>query len=902
MKSSSPHPLPWRTHLASTWDAWADAVTKGLQGSGAAARDAIILLPWAALVDPARRALARHPGWMPRVETVRTLSAALTPPHPQTFGTLTGDGVLDRLGGAALLRDQAWAKSWSDQDPRAFAQGVAAMVDAAQALADAAAARRPERRAAWWQQAREALAAGSGVGEREAALARVALEWAASAAPPASDALFALRPSAWLVLAVGGSDAVAAAVVEHAAEHGVPCLTISADAPADPFDLIRDAADDPAAGLRLPTVWVADDGEAEAMAAASAVLSALRDRADDDRAPVALIAQDRQAVRRVRALLARRGLRIADETGWALSTSRAGARLMALLRASSKAASPDERLDALKADLGDDDQAALNDLESLWRSDGATPSDPVRRARAQALRERERTRWSAFAGSPNARLTAWLGALDRLLATGDRASDWHDDPAGRAVRQALRLDEPEVFEPCGVRFSLAGFTAWVAEVLESSVFSDAGAEPDAQVVVTPMARAPLRPFSAIVMPGTDASRLGPPSAAADLLGDAVSTRLGMPSRADRARRQAQGFVQLLRAPRLVLLRRRADGNEAQEASPLIGRLEQSLPAGRREDLRELAASMSTRTVAPNPVDRPLPNAASALPARLSATQVEALRDCPYRFFAQAVLRLRPVDELDAEVDKRLFGSWLHATLERFHDQRAADPAPPAATEATAGFTAAADAALDALCDGMDAAQAMRRRQGLLPYRAGLPALAGRYLAWLAGHEREGWRFADGERPMSTAPSALDGMRLAGRIDRIDSRRAGAGGDTPPGRDWLLIDYKTGSADDLKRRLRDPLEDTQLAFYAAISAGEIGEADRLSAQYLALDDRDAIKVVAHPDVRDSAARLVEGLADEVARLRAGAPMPALGEGRICEHCDARGLCRRDRWAPDGSAAP
>jgi ATP-dependent helicase/nuclease subunit B len=900
MNRIDPQHLPWLTSLASTWDAWADAVTGGLHGLGAASRDAIVLLPWAALVDPARRALARHPGWMPRVETVRTLSAALTPPHPPTFGTLTGDVVVDRLAGARLLRGQAWARSWFDQDPRSFAQGVAALVDAAHALADAAAARRPGHRAAWWQQAREALAAGSGTGEREAALARVALEWAASAAPPASDALFALRPSAWLVLAVGGNDAVAAAVVENAAEHGVACLTIGADAPADPFDLIRDAADDPTADLRLPTVRVADDGEAEAMAAASAVLSALHDRAAGDRSPVALIAQDRQAVRRVRALLARRGLRIADETGWALSTSRAGARLMALLRASSSSASPDERLDALKADLGDDDLAALNDLEALWRSNGATPSDPLHRARAQALWQREGLRWSAFADRSDGRLTAWLGALDRLLATGDRASDWHDDPAGRAVRLALRLDEPDVFEPCDARFSLAGFTAWVAETLELSVFSGAGADTDAQVVVTPMARALLRPFCAVVMPGTDAARLGPPSAAADLLGDAVLTRLGMPDRADRARRQAQCFVQLLRAPRLVLLRRRADGNEAQETSPLIGRLELALPIDRREDLREQPAALPTRIVTPNPVDLPAPTAPSALPKRLSATQVEALRDCPYRFFAQAVLRLRPVDELDAEVDKRLFGSWLHATLERFHDQRAADPAPPAAMAATAAFAAAADAALDALCGGMDAAQATRRRSGLLPYRAGLPALATRYLDWLAGHEREGWRYAGGERPLSTAPSALDGMRLAGRIDRIDRRPAGSGGDATPGQEWLLIDYKTGSADELKRRMRDPLEDTQLAFYAAISDAEISEADRLSAQYLALDDRDAIKVVAHPDVRDTAARLVEGLADEVARLRAGASMPALGEGRICERCDARGLCRRDRWTSPAAA--
>ena len=33
--------------------------------------------------------------------------------------------------------------------------------------------------------------------------------------------------------------------------------------------------------------------------------------------------------------------------------------------------------------------------------------------------------------------------------------------------------------------------------------------------------------------------------------------------------------------------------------------------------------------------------------------VEALRDCPYRFFVRSVLKLSQADELDAEADKRL---------------------------------------------------------------------------------------------------------------------------------------------------------------------------------------------------------------------------------------------------------
>jgi ATP-dependent helicase/nuclease subunit B len=55
-------------------------------------------------------------------------------------------------------------------------------------------------------------------------------------------------------------------------------------------------------------------------------------------------------------------------------------------------------------------------------------------------------------------------------------------------------------------------------------------------------------------------------------------------------------------------------------------------------------------------------------------------------------------------------------------------------------------------------------------------------------------------------------------------------------------------------------------------------------------------VPHADVADTARELLQHLAEDLQRLRGGAALPALGEGRVCELCEARGLCRRDHW-PD-----
>ena len=40
---------------------------------------------------------------------------------------------------------------------------------------------------------------------------------------------------------------------------------------------------------------------------------------------------------------------------------------------------------------------------------------------------------------------------------------------------------------------------------------------------------------------------------------------------------------------------------------------------------------------------------------------------------------------------------------------------------------------------------------------------------------------------------------------------------------------------------------------------------------------------------------EAIPSELRRIAQGAPLPALGEGRVCEFCAARGLCRRDAWS-------
>ena len=141
--------------------------------------------------------------------------------------------------------------------------------------------------------------------------------------------------------------------------------------------------------------------------------------------------------------------------------------------------------------------------------------------------------------------------------------------------------------------------------------------------------------------------------------------------------------------------------------------------------------------------------------------------------------------------------------------------------------------------------------------------------------------------MQMPPGEPHGLQLHGRIDRIDTLADDGS--------VRLIDYKTNTREQLRGKVRQPLEDTQLAVYAALQMAHDGGARAVRAGYLALDDAQAVGEVEHPGVQDSAQRLVEELAQERMRIAAGAPLLALGESPVCDTCEARGLCRRDHWS-------
>lgn len=864
---------------ADPWPQIAERVRRFAEERRLEPRHLLVLLPFAQHLPLAREAWVRTcpAGWMPRFETTQTLRERLPAASSAADGP-SGDIATDRLAAARMLGQKQGLKEMRERDPAMFRHWVHGVVEMAHEFMQVAHAVAPARRAQWWDRAHAALGAHGGPGAMELTLARVALAWAAQREAGPADALFALRPQGWVAVHAGGPEPLVRALLDEAE---APVLEIDTDPAGDAlFEGVS-----PDAQL-LPCL----DFEDEAQMAAAQVLRHLA----AGEAPVALIAQDRVLVRRVRALLARQAIAVRDETGWRLSTTRAGACVAGLLRLAQPRAGTDDLLDWLKsgftAGLAEDGAEGLAALETVLRR---RQWSALQEVHEPALPERGRVLWRAalealapLHGEPRrVSLASWNDRLRSALQAGGVWDALAADGAGAEVLRALRLpgaaaDDPGFMQQArAASMDLADYAAWVDSLLEAGAYAPE-APAQVEVVVTPLPRAMLRPFAAVVMPGCDEQRLGP-AAFAPWLPERDRAALGLPTRVLSLQQQALAFAHLLRQPRVSLLWRQSQDGEPLDPGALVERLQ--LERSRRADLQVPVEDPRLRVpVQPSPQGPTAPIAPGLLPEALSATGYEALRNCPYRFFALYMLGLAEADELDDEIERRDYGIWLHAVLQRFHEQHRQAPLDEAGEVERLVAIGAQERAAQQLDEA-----------AFLPYALRLRELARLYVRWLFEHERGGGQVQASEVKLQARLPGFEQVCLKGTLDRIDRVRDGQGEAT------LVVDYKTSRLEALKNRVKEPLEDTQLAFYAALLqlAGQAPDGGALRAMYLALDGNE-VGQAEHQDVAASAQLLLEGMRQDLVRIAGGAALPPLGEGTVCEYCEAQGLCRKGHWSgPD-----
>ena len=931
-----------------------------MQAVGAHAARTVVLLPFFQLQAVARAQLLQRAQsssaaqFTPRLETTKSWS--------QRIGHFS-PGALDISYDAGL--DSLRAKAWLQRAGLGAQQAmlVGSLVQTAHQLGALVAAVPPAQRSDWAAQARTNALQGldklaSSPLMYEAAVARIALEWAV-ASRYASDVLFddAVRSSLDALIVVPGLQAnpLAQALAQHWAD--ISCdvqwpdfEATQADSAAQYATQGHGVALHPAQGHSV-ALHPSTDQHDEADRAAACVLQHIA----QGRVPVALAAVDRLSTRRISATLQLHGVQLLDETGWKLSTTRAAASVMALLRAARAAhrgaddepGADDALLNWLKQTNAP--VAKINALEHTFRKQNST-LDQVNTAQAaiefivsaqddevildanssvdasslslaglslaegslvlgQAQPEQLGMAVSSTGSTTvqpvsvdgllkNLRASRspaqWLQAVQHALrATGQWAA-LQADSAGRDCVQALHLLQPDALADHSAPISLAEFTAWASDCLENASFKPSlgAAAPAAQVIVLPLAQVLARPFAAIVIAGADEQRLPASPEPVGAWTRAQRAALGLPTREALAAEQQRVWACAMQLPHVDVLWRTAEGESALQPSPLLLQWQAGQAAVHAASdapadlfavsLAPLHATQAASTIAhyaadprrtvsvpAAPTHMPMPVAGALRVTSVSASSYSDLRACPYRFFALRLLGLQDAPELDTEVDKRDFGSWLHSVLGEFHTRRKTNPTLNAADDA-------------ALLDQCATDQSMPG-PGFVPYAAAWPQVRASYLAWLTQHEAEGWQFDQAELSQKITHPHDDDLQLVGRLDRVDRLSRG-----PMAGTAYVLDYKTESSQASKNKVKNPMEDTQLAFYAAL----LGE-DDLHAAYINLAERDC-KTTPQPNIMAARDALLHGIAGDVQRIHAGAALPALGEGSACDFCAARGLCRKDMW--------
>lgn len=822
------------------WLWLADEMDRWIKDSGCHPSRCIVLVPYAQLIAPARRAWVQRAqsgaSFVPRIETTQTWSdglwAARGGPRfrPDDF---TGEP------GPDLLTAWRWLSAGGLGSRRAQLGPI--LVEAAQSLWRVAAASEPSARSAWARALAARLTEGLDLPELrlEATLAQMALAWV-GASSFITDVLFEQAPDLLMVVEGWQSDPLAQSLLGRLGERG-RSLPL-----ADPAAVRAENAQ--------PVLQACASFEEEAQRAAASVLTHLQ----AGREPVALIAQDRLLTRRIGALLATRQIAVRDETGWTLSTTRAAAGVMALLRAASPAASCDEMLAWLKglpsAPLIDEAEAQLRRSRLRWWKElrAGQPAAQTLHAQFEPLLSRLRAPRS---------LAHWLIEVRQSLQELGLWQALIDDAAGQAVLKALWLrDEQGLPVPAsGEMLSQEGFVEWTQRCLEAAVFMPPHPG-QVQVMVIPIGQLLGRSPAAIVFPGADERHLPARPRWSGPWSERQRKVLGLACSQEALRATRRIWDHLMQYRWVDVLWRTSEDGQA--LMPALFVQELRLKGGGIEGTDR----RPERSLPARPVLLAQAQGQSLPVQQLSASAYEDLRACPYRFFALRQLGLSPAEELDGTVDARDLGRWVHEALCHFHEAWAGLTHPIDRAERVARLDRAAQHAMDR--SGIDPI-------AFLPHRAAWPLLRDAYLDWLDQHERAGHRFEQAE---SWHEKALGPYKLVGKIDRIDRDSAGQ---------TLLIDYKTERKEKVRARVRLSTEDTQLVFYAALRDEEL-----LRAMYLSLGDRGETSQEPQPKIGVLRALLLEGVRQDLDRLHAGEPLVAIGQGASCTHCQARGLCRRD----------
>ncbi len=423
-------------------------------------------------------------------------------------------------------------------------------------------------------------------------------------------------------------------------------------------------------------------------------------------ATAALVTPDRGLARRVVARLGHWGIEIDDSAGTPLAATNAGSffRLIADMVAGDFA--PLDLLACLKHPLAaggtdpGDFRRTVRALETLVLR-GPRPASGL-----HGLRQRIDTALETAHEANREtleRLSAWTRDLAQLLAplaatmTGPASALTDIVGAHIATAEALAATDTEAG---ALRLwqgedgeALAGFAAEILETgqtlpplpgrrypaLLGALMAGRVARPrwgrHPRLFIWGPLEARLQHADVMILGGLNEGTWPPDAGNDPWMSRPMRDTLGLPLPERRIGLAAHDFAQAFSAPEVLLTRAEREGGAPTVPSRWLARLENALPKAefaalkaRGERWRQAAALRDEPAEGGAAWARPAPKPPlAARPRKLSVTEIETLQINPYAIYAKRVLRLRPLDEIDADAGAAERGTFTHQALQIFLD-------------------------------------------------------------------------------------------------------------------------------------------------------------------------------------------------------------------------------------------
>ena len=527
----------------------------------------------------------------------------------------------------------------------------------------------------------------------------------------------------------------------------------------------------------------------------------MRRRLEDEGETAALVTPDRGLARRVAAELSRWGIEVDDSAGVPLAQTPPGAFLRLTARMASEGLAPVPLLAALKHPLasggtqtvayrsrvrdlelavlrGPRPAAGLEGLEEALSKDADKFEDVL-----TLLEKAARPFVELLEGTHPLRdlLKAHVAMAEQLAATDEDTGPtklW----AGEAGENAAGF----VAELADAAPDLDPVPGHTYPALLDTLMSGRAVRPrygqHPRLHIWGLMEARLQHADVVILGGLNEGTWPPEAPANPWMSRPMLATFGLPQPERRIGLTAHDFTQTFAASEVVLTRSvRVEGTPTVPSRWLL-RLENLLGKAKAQTLHDNGAKWAywqTLLDAANDkfdIEPPAPcPPVSARPRKLSVTQVETWMRDPYGVYARHILKLRSLDDLDANPGAADYGAFIHDALDAFLQKF--------------GRAVPEDAYEQLLKIGQDAAAEYLNRPGV---RAFWWPRFERIAAWFVETERARRRDIKSIASEVLGDHVIDApagpFRLIAKADRVDTLTDGT---------LAIIDYKTGAPPSAK---------------------------------------------------------------------------------------------------------